>query len=146
MTRKAWLIPGAALVAAGVSVGVHFWRVQRPPAPSAAVLPASARVLLSPFRKDSLELTVGRHEELDYRVGMQSGATLVYAWSTSPGEMLSCEFPGQKASQAAEGHGAFEARSSGWYHWRWKNPGSQSVAIRLRLSGYYELAGMPYDK
>ncbi len=141
------MIPGAVLVAAGVIAGVHFWRVQRPPAPSAAALPASARVLLSPFRKDSLDLTVASHDELDYRVGMQAGATLVYAWSsTHGGEMLSCEFPGQKSSQAAEGHGAFEARSSGWYHWRWQNPGSKAITIHFRLSGYYELAGMPYDK
>jgi len=127
--------------------GLHFWQVQRPPAPSAAQLPASARELLPPFHKNSLDLTVRPHEELNYRVGMQAGATLVYAWSTGRrGEMLSAEFSGQKTSRAGEGHGAFEAQSTGWYHWRWKNESGNPITIHLKLSGYYEAASMPYDK
>jgi hypothetical protein len=132
----------------------YLWsgRVHRPPKPAAATLPASARALLLPFRKNSLDLTVPAHEELDYRVGMQAGATLVYAWSTRAwssghgGALLSSESPGQKAIRAAEAHGAFEAQSSGWYHWRWKNESGNPIAIHVKLSGYYELASMPYDR
>jgi hypothetical protein len=104
-------------------------------------------VLLLPFRKDSLDLTAGAREELNYQVGMQAGATLVYAWSTGHGgETLWCESPGKKTIRAAEGHGAFLAQSSGWYHWRWKNESGNPIAIHIKLSGYYELASMPYDK
>ncbi len=104
-------------------------------------------MLLQPFRKDSLDLTVGPHDERNYRVGMQAGATLVYAWSTGRGgETLSSEAPGQKASLVAEGHGAFEARSSGWYRWRWRNPSGSPITIHVKLSGYYEAASMPYDR
>lgn len=124
-----------------------------PPLPSAAKLPASARTLLQPFRKDSFNLTIGAGQELSYRVGMQAGATLVYAWSTGSGDQkLSCEFAGREASGAAsEAHNAFVAQSAGWYRWRWKNPSSRPVTIHVKLSGYYEPAtvpeaGMPYDR
>jgi len=144
--RKRWLAGSAVLIAAALVV-LHFRQIQRPPAPSAAKLPASARELLLPFRKDSLDLTVRAHEELNYRVGMQAGATLVYAWSTGRGgEALSSESPGQKTSRRAEAHGAFEAQSSGWYHWRWKNESGNPLTIHFKLSGHYETASLPYDK
>ncbi len=150
MTWKGWLIGLAAVAASGIAAHfwkMDFWKAQRPPVPSAAKLPASARVLLAPFREDSLDLTVEAHRELDYRVGMQAGATLVYAWSTGHRrELVSWQFPGQKTSRAAEGHGALEATSSGWYRWRWKNESDRPVTIHVKLNGYYEPAGMPYDK
>lgn len=134
-------------MAVGVSAGVYFWKVQGPPTPSAARLPASARELLLPFRKDSLDLTVRPHDELNYRVGMQAGATLVYAWTTGyADEVLASESPGQKTSRGAAAHGAFEAQSSGWYRWRWKNASGNPITIHLKLSGYYEAASMPYDR
>jgi hypothetical protein len=80
MPRKRWFI-GLAVLLAATSAGVHFWRVPRPPAPPAARLPASARVLLAPFHKESFDVTVEAHQDLDYRVGMQAGATLVYTRS-----------------------------------------------------------------
>jgi len=136
----------AVFLAAGCAIGLYLWvgRVHRPPKPAAAALPASARELLLPFRKDSLDLKVPAREELDYRVGMQAGATLVYAWSS--GEMLLCECPGQKTLRAAKAHGAFLAQSSGWYHWRWKNESGNPITIHVKLSGYYEAASLPYDK
>jgi hypothetical protein len=140
-------LTGLVVFVAAAAAGVRFWKVPQPPAPSAAKLPASARELLLPFRKDSLDLAVPPHDEANYRVGMQAGATLVYAWSTvHAGQILSCECPGQKSSQGAEGHGAFEAQSSGWYHWRWRNPSGNPTTVHVKLSGYYEVASMPYDK
>jgi hypothetical protein len=121
--------------------------VRRLPQPAAAALPASARALLLPFHKNSLDLTVPAHQELDYRVGMEAGATLVYAWSSGhKGEVLSSESPGQKTIRAAQAHGAFEAQSTGWYHWRWKNESGNPITVHVKLNGYYELASMPYDR
>jgi hypothetical protein len=148
----------AACLATGCALGFYFWaglwggRLGGPSQPAAAELPASARALRPPFRRESLDLTVGAREELNYRVGMQAGATLVYGWSTGAGrtghggEILWCECPGQKTIHAAETHGEFLAQSSGWYHWRWKNQSGNPVTIHLKLIGYYEEAGMPYDK
>jgi hypothetical protein len=96
---------------------------------------------------------VGAHQELNYRVGMQAGATLVYAWSTGRAdETLACEFADRDAAAAISGaHSAFVAQSAGWYRWRWKNPNSHAVQLHLKLSGFYEPAilppaGMPYDR
>ena len=124
-------------------------RVRRPPSPSAAKLPASARILLRPSRlppsrNDTLELVVASQGELNYKVGMQAGATLVYAWSAAPkGRTLSCQFAGHETTAASQAHSAFVAQSSGWYRWRWKNQSRRSVTIHLKLSGYYELATVP---
>jgi hypothetical protein len=107
---------------------------------------------LPPSHKDSLDLTIASHQELDYQLGMQAGATLVYTWSTGhSGNVLSGRFPDQHTARASQGRGAFVAQSSGWYHWRWKNPGGRSVTVHVKLSGTYELAtmptaDMPYDK
>jgi hypothetical protein len=133
-------------------MGLYYWggRVRRPPTPSAARLPASARVLLQPFRKDGIDLTLAANREIEYRIAMQAGATLVYSWSASRGT-VSCQFADQDPMNAGESHGAFVAQSSGWYRWHWKNPNGRSVAIHLKLRGYYEPqtippAGMPYDR
>ena len=143
----------AALLACGL--GIYFWagRERRPPQAPAAQLPPSARYLLPTPHKDAVDLTVAAHQELDYRLGMQAGATLVYTWSTgSGGRALSGTFPDQSLSRpASEGHGAFEARSSGWYHWKWQNPGAWAVKVHVKLNGYYEPAimpptQMPYDR
>lgn len=147
VSRNPWTRTAVGFVAclAGITV-LYFWatRVRRPPAPSAARLPASARTLLQPFRKDTLDLTVAAQGELSYRVGMQAGATLVYAWSTGhQGETLSYEFAGRETSGASEAHSALVAQSSGWYRWRWKNPNGRPVTIHLKLSGYYEPATLP---
>jgi hypothetical protein len=148
------LATGLVACLAGLT-GLYFFGsgVRRPPAPAAAELPPSARVLLQPFRKSSVDLTVGAKEELNYRVGMQAGASLVYGWSTGHrDEKLLCEFAGREASEgASEAHNAFVAQSAGWYRWRWKNQNGRPVSIHLTLSGYYEpvsvpKVGMPYDR
>jgi hypothetical protein len=142
--RRGLVLGLLSLAAVFVVAGLHFQRVRKPPVPPAAKLPGSARILLLPFRKDTVDLTVASQGELDYRIGMQAGATLVYAWSTpSPGDTLSCEFAGQQMSGASAVHKAFVAQSAGWYHWRWKNPNSRPVNIHFKLSGFYEPPAIP---
>lgn len=146
VTRVRWLIALAAVLAAA-SAGLRFWKVQKPPVPSAAALPASARMRLQPsdlqpFRKDGVDLTLDPHGELQYRIAMQAGATLVYSWTASRGT-VSYQFADQNPGRGAAAHGAFVAQSSGWYRWRWSNAAGDPVTIHLKLNGSYEL---PYDK
>jgi hypothetical protein len=148
--RTRWLVGLVALLAGAAFAGLHFWRVQRPPTPSAAKLPASVRTLLQPFRRDGIDLKVAANGQLEYRVGMQAGASLVYAWTASQ-PTVSYQFADQKPGRAGEAHGAFVAQSAGWYRWRWTNPTGTAVTIHLKLSGYYEPtamppAGMTYDR
>src|ERR1700691_6449433 len=103
------------MVAGAIAVFIWSFRIHHPPNPPAAQLPASARMLLQPFRKDSFDLTVGAQQEANYRVGMQAGATLVYAWSTGQagghgGEPLFCEFAGHETRSASEAHSAVVAQ------------------------------------
>jgi hypothetical protein len=135
----------AAFLALAAVSGVHFWIVRKPPRPPSATLPVSARSLLQPFRKDNVDLPLAANGELEYRVAMQAGATLVFSWTTSRG-VVSCQFANQNPLTAEESHSAFEAQSSGWYRWRWKNPNGSAVTIHLKLNGYYEPARMPYDR
>lgn len=156
VSRKKWPIGlaglvamGAALAALAVSAALHFWTVRRPPKPPGARLPSSARMLLQPFRKDGLDLTLPANGEVAYRIAMQAGATLVYSWTASHG--VSCRFANQEPVLGGAGRGAFVAQSSGWYRWRWNNPTGGSVGIHLKLSGYYEPSslppgGLPYDR
>ncbi len=91
-----------------------------------------------------MDLTVDPRRELSYAVGMQAGATLVYAWSVTPRDgQLSCEFAGRRMEGVSEAHSALVAQSAGWYRWRWKNPGSRAVTIHLKLNGYYEPGTVP---
>jgi hypothetical protein len=150
VTRERWFIGLAGLLLVAALAGVHFWRVQRPPAPSAAKLPASVRTLLQPFRQDALDLALAANGELQYRIAMQAGATLVYAWTAGQRTVV-YQFADQKPGRAEEAHGAFVAQSSGWYRWHWKNPTGSPITIHLKLRGYYEPAamppvGMPYDR
>jgi hypothetical protein len=146
VTRKVWrIIIAAAVVSLAAVTGAHFWIVRRPPRPPSATLPLSARSLLQPFRKDSFDLPLAANSELEYRVAMQAGATLVFSWTSSHG-MVSCQFANQNPVTADASHSAFEAQSSGWYRWRWKNPNGSPVTIHLKLNGYYEPAPMPYDR
>jgi hypothetical protein len=146
VTRSGSLIVCAAVLAAA-SAAVQFWKVQKPPVPSSAALPESARMRLQPsglqpIRKDGLDLTVDAHGELQYRIAMQAGATLVYSWTASRGA-VSYQFANQDPGRAADAHGAFVAQSSGWYRWRWSNTAGNPVTIHLKLNGYYEPAGIP---
>jgi hypothetical protein len=150
VTRARWFIGLAGLLLLATLAGVHFLPVQRPPAPSAAKLPASARILLQSFRRETLDLALDANGELQYRIAMQAGATLVYAW-TAGRRTVAYQFADQKPGRAGEAHGAFVAQSSGWYRWRWNNPTGAPITIHLKLSGYYEPAavpptGMPYDR
>ena len=88
---------------------MHFWKVQKPPAPSGVALPESARMRLQPsglqpIRKDGLDLTVDAHGELQYRIAMQAGATLVYSWTASRGA-VSYQFADQNPGRATDAHG-----------------------------------------
>jgi hypothetical protein len=140
-----WL---AACLVASAALGFILWggRVRKPPPPTAAVLPASARILLQPFRKDTLDLDVAAQADRQYRIAMQEGASLVFSWTASHGP-VPYQFAGQGPGRASEAHGAFVARSAGWYRWRWSNPTADPIRIHLKLSGYYDPdVSLPYDK
>jgi len=140
------LFLGSALAAAtayGLYAGLA--RVGRPANPPAAALPSSAKMLLEPFRTDSVDLAIDAHGEREYRIAIEDGATLVYSWTASGGT-VSYQFADRNPGRGTEAHGAFVAQSSGWYRWHWNNPNGHQVTVHIHLRGYFQPAGMPYDR
>ena len=111
-----------------------------------------------PFRSDALEIPfVAKGDksgasELEYKVRMKAGQTVVYSWEvegaaedefyfdlhgeTPSPDVKVVEFA--KAT-AAGSHGSLTAPIDGVHGWYWRNDSEKSVTVRLKLSGFYEL-------
>jgi len=112
----------------------------------------------TPFRTDVLEIPLvpkgdktGR-SELEYKVRMKTGDTIVYTWSASDATDedlffdLHAETAGPdikvvefKQATAAQSNGSLTAPIDAAHGWYWHNKSNKPLMVRLRLSGYYEL-------
>jgi hypothetical protein len=91
--------------------------------------------------------------ELEYKVRMKTGQTLIYSWEVdgvSADEFyfdLHGETPPDpdvkvvefRQAHAASAHGSLTAPIDGVHGWYWKNKSANPVVVRVRLSGFYEL-------
>lgn len=116
-----------------------------------------------PFRSDVLEIRLkgGGEEgsEIERKVWMEAGQTLVYAW-TADGEVYS-DFHGEtlptpkvtvaeyrvtdpdKGADPMAANGALTAPMAGFHGWYFVNLGEKPVTIRVKIAGYYELRPYP---
>ena len=126
-----------------------------------------AREYDMPWRTDTIEIPLRsgddrmRGNELEYKVRMRQGATLIYEWSvseiTNPEEFY-YDFHGHtvvegqemtvatnKQATATQAAGALTAPFDGVHGWYFQNQSLPAVVVRVRLSGFYELveAGEP---
>jgi hypothetical protein len=124
---------------------------------------AAARYYDAGYRADFVDIplkTGGTGEggdELEYKVHMKAGATLVYSW-TAPGvanpEELYFDFHGEAPSKevGAEGtvveyrqatgtqsHGTLVAPFDGVFGWYLQNQSEKPAVVHLKISGFYEL-------
>ena len=102
-----------------------------------------------PFRTDDIDIPLGKDGELEYKVRMQSGGTLIYSWKCP--ESLYIDFhgeadkdPGKAVSytvvqEAKEGHGSLIAPFTGIHGWFFQNQTDHVTVIHLKMSGFYEL-------
>jgi hypothetical protein len=112
------------------------------------------------FRTDTIEIPLksgdGRGNDLEYKVRMKQGATLIYEWSvsdiTNPEEFY-YDFHGHTLSETREAmtvatykqatglsaKGALTAPFDGVHGWYLQNQAVPPVVVRLKLSGFYEL-------
>jgi hypothetical protein len=114
------------------------------------------------FRTDTIEIPLKsgddprRGNELEYKVRMMQGATLIYEWSvsdiTNPEEFYT-DFHGHTLSENREAmtvatykqatalgaKGALTAPFDGVHGWYFQNQAVPAVVVRVRLSGFYEL-------
>lgn len=114
-----------------------------------------------PFRTDVLEIPLlteedpERRYQVEYKVRMKEGATLVYGWEAigAPPDEFYFDFhshttpePGaemvvasHKAAIGAAQNGAIVAPFDGIHGWYLQNQSLEPVTVRVRLAGFYEL-------
>lgn len=127
-----------------------------------------AREYEQALRSDVVEIPLGgflsgaQNSELEYKVRMRQGASLVYAWEvTGAADAREFRFDQHGHTTPAAGQpmqvvtfrqgsglrqqGAITAPFDGIQGWQFSNAGDGPVVVRLRLSGFYDLvpAGQP---
>lgn len=116
----------------------------------------AARTYGAPFRSDEIKIPLRGDEELEYKVRMQPGGTLVYSWSTNKG-MVYYDFHGEppddpkKSQSYATGtadkmHGSLIAPFAGIHGWFLQNQEGEPIVVTVRMSGFYELREDPAGK
>lgn len=120
----------------------------------------AARLHETPWRSDEIviPLTAGGREgsELEYKVRMKHGSTLIYSWSETgaPAEEFYADFHGQTLParpgaevQVATYHqatgdsasGSLVAPLDGVHGWYLQNQAVSKAVVTLKLAGFYEL-------
>ena len=126
-----------------------------------------AREYEMPWRTDTIEIPLRsgddrtRGNELEYKVRMKQGGTLIYEWSVSDlasPEEFYFDFHGHtvvegqemtvatyKQATAGKAAGALTAPFDGVHGWYFQNQSLPAVVVRVKLAGFYELveAGEP---
>jgi len=129
---------------------------------------AAAQEYATPFRTDVIEIPLGDflagadRSELEYKVRMPKGATLIYSWEvTGTSEPRDFHYDQHGHTMPAKGqpmtvatwrqgfglrqNGALTAPFDGIQGWQFSNASEKPVVVRLRLSGFYDLiaSGQP---
>jgi hypothetical protein len=109
------------------------------------------------WRTDTIKVPVAIGRDLEYKLTMKAGDTIVYNVSfgalADPGQMIS-EFHGHTEKVDGVGDlmfyaktggspqsGAFTAPWAGIHGWYLKNDSTADVVVTLELAGFYELVG-----
>lgn len=133
-------------------------------APAAATAgggPAPAQVLArsypAPFRTDTIDIPLksaesGEGSEVEYKVRMKAGESLVYSWSVqAPPEEFYFDFHSEKRPASKETvisheqavgiarNGSLTAPFDGIDGWYFQNQSVKPVVVHLKLSGFYTL-------
>jgi hypothetical protein len=143
--------------------GPRTTTVAASPAAGPAAASAPARYYPAAFRSDRIDIPLTSAEvdpeasELEYKVRMKAGDSLVYSWSVSgianPEEFYS-DFhgetpagPGNPTAKVVEyrqatgvaSNGVLIAPMAGVHGWYLQNQSVKPVVVHLKLSGFYEL-------
>ena len=107
------------------------------------------------YRTDVIDIPLAVGEELEYKLGLNKGDSIVYQWDAvdlKDPEVLWAEFHGhtppvnnvgdlmfyRKAFGATE-RGVLVAPFSGIHGWYLRNDGDKAIVVRLKVAGFYEL-------
>lgn len=107
------------------------------------------------FRSDTIDIPLGPHGELEYKLAIEAGEGIVYEWNVQGLEdpnLLYAEFHGhtepvdnagdlmfyRKAEGGSE-RGSLVAPFSGIHGWYLVNGSDTPIVVRLEVAGFYEL-------
>jgi hypothetical protein len=107
------------------------------------------------YRTDVIDIPLDPLEELEYKLGLNEGDSIVYQWDAvdlRDPEKLYAEFHGhtppvdnvgdlmfyRKASGATE-RGTLVAPFTGIHGWYLRNDTESRIVVRLKVAGFYEL-------
>lgn len=103
-------------------------------------------------KKETVTITVPAKEGLEYKLLMDEGDRLEYAWETLDGSKVFFDFHGEPgpgpdftshaSGTAAQDADVFTAPFTGSHGWYFENTREKSVTIRLSLDGVYETKGI----
>jgi len=106
------------------------------------------------YRTDVIDIPLEAGEELEYKLGLNKGDSIVYQWDAvdlKDPEVLWSEFHGhtppvnnvgdlmfyRKAFGATE-RGSLVAPFSGIHGWYLRNEGDKAIVVRLEVAGFYQ--------
>jgi hypothetical protein len=124
---------------------------------------AVSRTYSLPYRTDVTDVPLGAGGELEYKIDMKAGGTVVYSWevrSIADPKSFYTEFHGHTEPVSGRGDLMFYEKGDGdkaagsliapWdgiHGWYWQNKTDKPVVVRLRVAGFYEIvpgqAGKP---
>jgi len=104
------------------------------------------------YRTDTVKIPLGPDGELEYKVYMKAGESMVYSWAVDRGTVY-YDFHGDpndpKRSQRyreeqenTKSNGAFVAPFEGIHGWFFLNLTGEKQVITLKMSGFYQLHKM----
>ena len=128
---------------------------------AAATTTSNTRYYATAFRSDVVEIPLAaagdeeRKDELEYKVRMKAGDSMVYAWSVPVADPMAFyyDFHGEtpavgagaakvveyKQSTGVASNGTLIAPIPGVHGWYLQNQSGKPVVLKLKLSGFYDL-------
>jgi hypothetical protein len=102
------------------------------------------------YRADTQEWTLAPGQGLEVKTSLAKGATLIYSWKTSKGELIEHDFHGDPAHAknnefesyiaekgVSQSSASLIAPFTGVHGWYWKNNTKSPVTLVLHASGFY---------
>lgn len=101
------------------------------------------------FKQESLSIELGLDGEVEYKVEMQQGDSVVYRWSIANGAAYydfhahpqheeTTFFTRYVEGEGSEHAGSIVAAYEGQHGWFWLNIADQPITIELEVAGFYD--------
>lgn len=147
MRRFTFVALGSLVIAASATSQVRWNEIELPD--------GVFREYSAGYRNDVIDIPLPAGGELEYKLELQQGDSIVYQWDAVDLEdpkLLYAEFHGhtepvngagdlmfyRKATGSTE-RGALTAPFSGIHGWYLRNDSDNAIVVRLKVAGFYEL-------